>query len=67
MIQKEGDANFDKTQNAAGLLSSASLVLSAPQAEAWKFCCFGDDSHQRDARHSHHREDQRDAETAHYV
>ena len=29
--------------------------------------CFGDDSHQRDARHSHHREDQRDAETAHYV
>ena len=24
--------------------------------------CFGDDSHQRDARHSHHREDRRDAE-----
>ena len=30
-------------------------------------CCFGDDSHQRDARHSHHCEDRRDAETAHYV
>ena len=29
--------------------------------------CFGDDSHQRDARHSHHREDCRDAETAHGV
>ena len=29
--------------------------------------CFGDDSHQRDARHSNHREDQRDAETAHCV
>ena len=26
--------------------------------------CFGDDSHQRGARHSHHREDRRDAETA---
>ena len=31
------------------------------------FVCFGDDAHQRDARHSHHREDRRDAETAHYV
>ena len=29
--------------------------------------CFGDDSHQSDERHSHHREDRRDAETAHYV
>ena len=27
--------------------------------------CFGDDSHQRDARHSHPCEDRRDAETAH--
>ena len=27
--------------------------------------CFGDDSHQRDARHSHHCEDRRDAEIAH--
>ena len=32
------------------------------------FCfCFGDDSHRRDARHSRHREDRRDAETAHQV
>ena len=31
------------------------------------FCLFGDDSHQRDARPSHHREDRRDAETAHCV
>ena len=30
-------------------------------------CCFGDDSHQRDARHSHHCEDRRDAEAAHQV
>ena len=29
--------------------------------------CFGDGSHQRDARHSRHREDWRDAETAHEV
>ena len=29
--------------------------------------CFGDDSHRRDARYSHHREDRRDAETAHCV
>ena len=29
--------------------------------------CFGDDSHQHDARHSHHCEDRRDAETAHLV
>ena len=27
--------------------------------------CFGDDSHRRDARHSHPCEDRRDAETAH--
>ena len=27
--------------------------------------CFGDDSHRRDACHSHHCEDRRDAETAH--
>ena len=33
---------------------------------AW-FCCFGDDSYQRDARHSHHREDRKDAENAHCV
>ena len=31
------------------------------------FACVGDDSHQRDARHSHHCEDRRDAETAHCV
>ena len=33
----------------------------------YSFCCFWDDSHQRDARHSHHREDRRDAETAQCV
>ena len=27
--------------------------------------CFGDDSHRRDACHSHHCEDRRDAETSH--
>ena len=35
-------------------------------ASCGEFCfCFGDDWHQRDARHSHHCEDRRDAETAH--
>ena len=29
------------------------------------FVCFGEDSHRRDARHSHPCEDRRDAETAH--
>ena len=29
--------------------------------------CSGDESHQRDARHSHHCEDRRDAETDHWV
>ena len=29
--------------------------------------CFRDDSHQRDARHSHHCEDRRDAESCAYV
>ena len=33
----------------------------------WMFVCFGDDSHWRDARHSHPCEDRRDAETAHQV
>ena len=28
-----------------------------------RFVCFGDDSHQLDARHSHHCEDRRDAES----
>ena len=37
---------------------------SSRHLHQWRFCfCFGDDSHRRDARHSHPCEDRRDAET----
>ena len=41
------------------------FVFAHVFASCFFFVCFGDDSHQRDARHSHHCEDRRDAETAH--
>ena len=45
------------------------LIIRPRNVTCLCFVCFGKDSHQRDAhaRHSHHREDRRDAETAHCV